>query len=62
MAHTLGDEGWQSIAEHASKEMDSAKLMILIEKLCYALDGERKRKYQLAAPSKGNESRSFLGD
>lgn len=62
MAHTLKDEGWQCIAERASKEMDSAKLMILVEKLCYALDGERTRRYQLAATSKGNESRSFPGD
>ena len=62
MTHTLKDEGWQSIAERASKEMDSAKLMILVEKLCYALDGERARRYQLTATSKGNESRSFPGD
>lgn len=62
MAHTLKDEGWQSIAERASKEMDSAKLMILVEKLCYALDGERTRRYQLTATSKGNESRLFPGD
>jgi len=62
MTHTLKDEGWQSIAERASKEMDSAKLMILVEKLCYALDGERARRYQLTATSKGNESRFFPGD
>ncbi|HXM60807.1 MAG TPA: hypothetical protein VN950_08095 [Terriglobales bacterium] len=62
MAHTLGDEGWQSIAEHASKEMDSAKLMILVEKLCYALDGERKKKSQLAATSKRTKARFFPGN
>jgi hypothetical protein len=59
MAHPLGEEGWQSIAEHASKEMDSAKLMILVEKLCHALDSERKEKSRLAATSKGNESGFF---
>jgi hypothetical protein len=59
MAHTLGDEGWQSIAEHASREINTAKLMILVEKLCYALDSERKHKSQLAATSKESESISF---
>jgi hypothetical protein len=53
MAQTLGNDGWQSIAEQVSKEMDSAKLMILVEQLSYALDGERKQKHQLAATSKG---------
>jgi hypothetical protein len=62
MANTLVVEGWQSIAEHASKEMDSAKLMILVEKLCYALDGERKQKSQLAATSKQNEQKPFPCD
>jgi hypothetical protein len=59
MTHRLGDEGWQSIAEHASREMDSAKLMILVEKLCYALDGNRKQKSQLGATLKGSEPRHF---
>ena len=62
MAQTLGDDGWQSIAEHFSKEMDSAKLMILVEQLSYALDWERKQKHQWAAASKGNDSRFFPGD
>jgi hypothetical protein len=44
----LGDGDWQSIAEQASKEMDPAKLMILVEKLCCALEGERREKSQLA--------------
>jgi hypothetical protein len=61
MAHTLGDEGWQSIAEHASKEMDSAKLMILVERLCCALNDERKQGSQSAATSKGNDSRFVPG-
>ena len=35
---------WIPIAELASKEMDSAKLMLLIDELCTALDAERKDK------------------
>jgi 5'-deoxynucleotidase YfbR-like HD superfamily hydrolase len=31
---------WLHIAEQASEEMDSAKLMTLVSKLCQALDGE----------------------
>jgi len=44
-------EDWRSIAEQAGKEMDSAKLMILIEKLCCSLDGERREKSRLTANS-----------
>ena len=33
---------WLHIAEQASEEMDSAKLMTLVSKLCQALDGERQ--------------------
>ena len=62
MSRTLANGAWTSIAEQASKEMDSAKLMILIEKLCYALDGERKQKSQLATIAKGNEARHLPGD
>jgi hypothetical protein len=60
MVRQLGDGDWRSIAELASKEMDPAKLMILVEKLCCALDGERKEKSRLA--SRGNEPSSFLSD
>jgi hypothetical protein len=35
---------WLHIAEQASEEMDSAKLMTLVSKLCQALDGERQEK------------------
>jgi hypothetical protein len=35
---------WLHLAEQASEEMDSAKLMTLISKLCQAIDGERQRK------------------
>jgi hypothetical protein len=62
MSRILESGGWTSIAEQASKEMDSAKLMILVEKLCYALDGERKQKSQLATISKENEPRYLSGD
>jgi hypothetical protein len=42
MTPHLGDGDWQSIAEQASKEMDPAKLTILVEKLCHALEGKRR--------------------
>jgi hypothetical protein len=32
------DRKWYSIAEQASREMDSAKLTILVAQLCSALD------------------------
>jgi hypothetical protein len=47
MAPHLEEENWLNIAERASKEMDSAKLMILVGKLCRALDGEREKGSQL---------------
>jgi hypothetical protein len=53
MTPHLGDGDWQSIAEQASKEMDPAKLMILIEKLCCALEGERRIKSKSAPTSQG---------
>ena len=46
MTPHLGDGDWLSIAEQASKEMDAAKLAILISMLCRALD-ERKEKSQM---------------
>jgi len=62
MSRTLENGGWTSIAEQASKEMDSAKLVILVEKLCLAIDVERKQKSQLATVSKGNEARNLPGN
>jgi hypothetical protein len=62
MTPHFGDGDWRSIAEQTSKEMDPAKLMTLVEKLCYALDAERREKSLLAATSRRNEPRSFLGD
>ena len=46
MTPHLGDGDWLSIAEQASTEMDPAKLTILVEKLCCALEGERRGKSQ----------------
>ena len=39
--HQVSD--WRDLAEQASKEMDQERLIILVEQLCSALDGERKR-------------------
>ena len=61
MAPHFGVGDWRSIAEQ-SKEMDRAKLMILVERLCCALEGERRQKSQLAATLQGNDPRSFLGN
>jgi len=62
MAPHLGDGDWQSIAEQATKEMDPAKLRILVEKLCHALEGKRRETSQFAATYTGNEPGSFPGD
>ena len=42
MARHARDQEWYSIAEQLSKEMDSAKLMILVDQLCSALDEREK--------------------
>jgi hypothetical protein len=62
MVQHLGDGDWRCIAEQASKEMDSTKLIVLIGKLCGALDIERREKSRLAETSRGNERSSFLSD
>jgi len=49
MAPCPGDGDWRRLPEQTSKETDPAKLMILVEKLCCALDGVRKEKSQLPA-------------
>jgi hypothetical protein len=38
----MKDQQWKSIAEQACKEMDGAKLSILVEQLCSALDERSK--------------------
>ena len=35
---------WLHLAKQASEEMDSAKLMSLVDKLCQAIDGEHQAK------------------
>lgn len=35
-------EDWRLIAEQASKELDPKKLIILVERLCCALDDRKK--------------------
>jgi hypothetical protein len=42
MAPQITDQKWYSIAEQASKEMDSAKLAVLVAQLCSALDERGK--------------------
>ncbi len=56
MAPHLEEGNWRTIAEQASKEIDPQKLMVLIGKLCCALEGERREK------SRGDEPGSFLGN
>jgi hypothetical protein len=38
MAPNPKDQKWYSLAEQASTEMDHAKLLILVNQLCAALD------------------------
>lgn len=40
MTLTIESESWQSIAEQATKEMNTTKLLALITRLCRALDDE----------------------
>jgi hypothetical protein len=58
----LADGDWLPIAQQASNEMDPAKLMILVAKLCRALDGERGKQSPPGATSTGNEPGSFPDD
>ena len=51
MAPKSTDQEWYSIAEQISKEMDSAKLTILVAQLCSALD-ERNRLPESAMDAK----------
>jgi hypothetical protein len=48
MAPHLREGDWRPIAEQASKEVDPAKLMILIGELRCALEGERREKPRMA--------------
>jgi hypothetical protein len=42
MAPQSTDQEWRSIAEQVSRETDSAKLTILVDRLCRALDEHHK--------------------
>ena len=58
----LADGDWRSVAQQASNEMDPAKLMILVAKLCRTLDGVRGKKSATGTTSTGIEPGSFPGD
>jgi hypothetical protein len=44
MAPQFGNRDWRSIAHQVSKEMEPAKLMVLVGELCCALEDERREK------------------
>ena len=46
------DRQWISIAEQVSVETDFAKLAILVEQLCCALDGRKKAALPLTSQSR----------
>jgi hypothetical protein len=50
MAPHHTDQKWYSLAEEASKETDPAKLTILVDKLCSALDEDRKKSIPFQNP------------
>jgi len=43
MDRQITDQKWCFLAEQASKEMDPAKLLILVDQLCRALDERGKQ-------------------
>ncbi len=44
MAPTVQTSEWKTLAEQASQEMDSDKLMVLVQRLCASLDEKSQRK------------------
>jgi hypothetical protein len=58
MAPHPTDQDWRCIAEQASKEVDPAKLMTLVAKLCDALDRKRATKAAFQ-PQPDNQTGSF---
>jgi len=44
MAPTVQTSEWRILAQQASVEMDDEKLIVLVNKLCAALDAEPQRK------------------
>ena len=47
MASTVQTLEWKTLAEQASVEMDGAKLAVIVNKLCAALDAQSQRKPSL---------------
>lgn len=41
------EEDWRSLAEQSCKEMNSAKLSVLVARLCHALEMEDQEKARL---------------
>jgi hypothetical protein len=58
MAPHSTEQDWRCIAQEASTEMDPAKLMTLITRLCDALDRRRGRMTRLQPPPE-HETRSL---
>jgi hypothetical protein len=56
------ERDWTRIAEQASKETDPQKLMILIGKLCGALEIERRTEVLDGSEPRGNEPGPFPGN
>jgi hypothetical protein len=44
MTQEIEDGSWRSVAEKVSKEMDPAKLTVLVAKLCRAFEIEDERR------------------
>ena len=59
MAPNRGNEDWRSIAEETSKEMDPAKLTILVGKLCRALDKRMTESLRCSTASPPIEPRTL---
>lgn len=51
MNQTIALADWRSIAEEASNEMDSAKLVGLVSQLCEVLDADDEKKSALRRPA-----------
>ena len=52
MAAHLGDGDWRPVEEQIGREMDPAKLMILVEQLCCAIEVGGEESLCLPASSK----------
>jgi len=61
MAPHLREGDWRPIAEQVSEEVDPAKLMLLIGKLCCALEAYRREKPRMAV-TQWERVNAFLGN